>query len=446
MANVTTPRTASPALLLPGKPFRVVVTSTSSFDTTVVVWQSAGAAQAGLSAPPGTRVLTRLPDTLAVALSFTLAALPAARPAGTLHVTTLPTGTAHVTGATGVSSRFARPAGTVSLRVATPVLGPVPVLRKVKVHVSVSPTLAAVLSTVLLARSKGELTVLVVLQSPGCRHTGLSVPLALAPLTRLPAATARAVTCTVAAPPAARPAGTLHVSTLPASGAHVVGAAGATAMSARPAGRVSVTLATAVLAPVPLFARVSVQLRLSPMFRASLSTLFFRARAGLVMVVFVWQLLAWKQAGLSGPLGMTWLARLPPALALPVSTIWRWPLPAASWPLATLQLCWLFATQLASGGHVTPLSGVTAVTTILAGNKSVRITAPWLARLPVLLAVIVQMISSPTFATLLLAVLLTRMMEPGMVTVATFGWSFATSVEVVAMRLTTVDRLLAGWT
>ena len=76
---------------------------------------------------------------------------------------------------------------------------------------------------------------------------------------------------------------------------------------------------------------------------------------------------------------------------------------------------------------------------------SARVTMPWLATPPLLTAVMVQTMLSPTLALATLAVLLTRMTGPGMVTVAVFGKSYCTSVELVAMMLTMVETLLAGW-
>ncbi len=109
------------------------------------------------------------------------------------------------------------------------------------------------------------------------------------------------------------------------------------------------------------------------------------------------------------------------------------------------QLCTLFATQLASGGQVTPASALTASTVRFAGRISAKVTMPALATPPLLTAVMVQTMLSPTLALTVLVLLLTRITGPGMVTVAVFGKSFATSVELVAMMLTMVDTLLAGW-
>ena len=122
----------------------------------------------------------------------------------------------------------------------------------------------------------------------------------------------------------------------------------------------------------------------------------------------------------------------------------RLPTRAGSWPAATLHACALLASQLASGGHVTPAAGVTDSTVTLAGRMSVRMTLFRLPRLPVFVAVMVQVIVSPTLAVALSASFVTRMMGPGTVAMARFGKSFATSTEVVAMVDVTVDRLSAG--
>ena len=138
------------------------------------------------------------------------------------------------------------------------------------------------------------------------------------------------------------------------------------------------------------------------------------------------------------------MPRLPPAEPLAVMMMLRLPFTAANWPAATVHACALLASQLASGGQLTPAPGVTDSTATLAGRISVRVTRPRLARLPVFVAVMVQVIVSPTLAVVLSASFVTRMMGPGTVAMAVFGKSFATSTEVVATLDVTVDRLSAG--
>ena len=58
LLKFTVPAMRSPACVVPGKPFRVVVTSTSSLTAVLVVLQSPACRQAGLSGPLGTTVLT----------------------------------------------------------------------------------------------------------------------------------------------------------------------------------------------------------------------------------------------------------------------------------------------------------------------------------------------------------------------------------------------------
>ncbi len=86
-----------------------------------------------------------------------------------------------------------------------------------------------------------------------------------------------------------------------------------------------------------------------------------------------------------------------------------------------VQVCVLDATQAASGGHVTPAAAATFVTTRSGGSKSARLTTPWLATLPVLLAVIVQVMFSPTLAVALSTTFVTRTFGPGTVTTAMLG-------------------------
>jgi len=148
----------SPAFEVPGKPFRVVVTSTSGLLTTVVVWQAAGVAQLAPLPPDGTTPLTKLPAAVGLAAMPTSALAPGARPAGTVQTRVLPATGAQVTGAVGVTTMPARLAGKVSLRVRAAVVAPVPVLLAVKVHCTVSPTVAAVLSTLLLTPTRGLTT------------------------------------------------------------------------------------------------------------------------------------------------------------------------------------------------------------------------------------------------------------------------------------------------
>ena len=257
----------------------------------------------------------------------------------------------------------------------------------------------------------------------------------------MPAAAGWPVTVKPATPPfAARPAGTVQVRRLPTGAVQVAPPVTATFTFSRLAGKVSVRVTGAVLAPSPLLVAVTLQLRVAPILMLAWSTVFFTATFGLVMVLVVWQALGALQAGLSGPPGMTRFARLPPpCVACAVMVTVRLPFRAASWPAATEQVCVLDATHAASGGHVTPGAATTLVTTRFGGSRSARVTAPWLAILPVLLAVIVQMMSSPTLAVALFAVLVTRTFGPGTVTMARFGWSFATSVDVVAMTLVTAE-------
>src|SRR5450830_845263 len=110
-----------------------------------------------------------------------------------------------------------------------------------------------------------------------------------------------------------------------------------------------------------------------------------------------------------------------------------------------LQVCTLLASQLANGGQVTPASATTFDTVTFAGRMSARVTTPKLAAPPLLSAVMVQTMLSPSLPVATLAVLLTRISAPGMVTTAVLGKSFCTSVELVAMVLMMVEILLAGW-
>jgi uncharacterized repeat protein (TIGR01451 family) len=103
--------------------------------------------------------------------------------------------------------------------------------------------------------------------------------------------------------------------------------------------------------------------------------------------------------------------------------------PLASWVASSTQTCTIAAGQLAA----------------INGSRTIVITAHATAGGSLANRIMPSGPDNPSCATALLAVLLTRIIEPGMVTVATLGWSFGTSADVVAMRLTTVDRLLAGW-
>src|SRR5450830_45620 len=422
----------------------VLVTATRGLVTVELVWQSFACRQSGLSGPEGSTLLTKVPATVGCAVTAILAeAPPPARPAGTVHVRILPTTAAQVAGATGVTTTPVKLAGKVSVRTTAAVVGPLPVLLTVKVQPRLPPRFTLLLSTILFTTTFGLVTVDIAWQSLACKQSGLSGPDGNRLLLMVPPAVGRAVMVTVAVAPGARPVGTVQVSTLPTGAAHKVGASGTTTRSASPAGKVSVRITGALVAPLPLLLAVRVQLRLPPRFTLPLSTVLLTATFGLVMVVVAWQSAAVAQAGLSGPDGSTRLARLPPCVAYAVTVKVRTPVIAASWPAAMVQLCVLDACQLASAGHVMPVA-VTDVTTRLAGRISARVTTPWLAMLPVLRAMMVQVIRSPTFAVALSATLVTRIFGPGTVTMAVFGISLTTSTEVVAMVLLTVDTFVTG--
>ena len=88
-------------------------------------------------------------------LTTIFSVLPAAMPAGMEHSSWLPLGTAHVAGDAGNTCPRVRLAGKVSVRVMMPVVAPVPVLATASVHVSASPTLILLLSTLLCTATCG---------------------------------------------------------------------------------------------------------------------------------------------------------------------------------------------------------------------------------------------------------------------------------------------------
>ena len=298
----------SPARVLGGKLFRVVVTSTSSLTTVVVVPQSPGSTQAGLSGPPGTRLLTAAPASVAVALTTTFADAPGARPAGTLHASAVPATGAQVAGAWALTTTFARPAGKVSARLTLPVLAPVPLLFTVKVHVMVSPTLTVALSTVFFTVTFGRVTVVVVWHAAAVAQAGLSGPDGTTLLATVPAAFATAFTTMLASAPAARPAATVQLSVVPTGTPQLAGATGRICSAPTLAGKLSVRVTGAVVGPLPLLRTRKVQLMVSPRLTVALSTPFVTATLGLVTVLVVAQSPGVAQAGLSGPDGTTLLA------------------------------------------------------------------------------------------------------------------------------------------
>src|SRR5471032_2047062 len=369
----------------------------------------------------------------------------ASGPAGTVQTSLLPTSAAQVAGATGVTVILPRLAGKSSLKVIGDVVAPLPLLAAVIVQLTVSPTVAVALSATFFTSTLGLLTVVLVWQSAGCRHCGASGPDGTTLFTATPACVTLAVTTMLARPPLPfKPAATLQLSTLPATGLQVAPVA-LTVMLARLAGKVSTSAIAARVAPLPVLVAVMVQLKVSPRFAAVWLATFLIATFGPVSTTFDWQSLAWAQAAWSGPPGTTRLDKLPSALPLAVMRMLRAPFTAANWPAAMLQVCTLLASQLDNGGQVTPASATTFDTVRLAGKISASVTTPWLAAPPLLTAVMVQTMLSPSLPVATLAVFVTRITAPGMVTIAVLGKSFCTSVELVAMLLTMVEILLAGW-
>jgi len=232
--------------------------------TVVVVVQLAKTLQ--LAPVPGTTVLTRLPEALAVvAISTEAAPPPAARPAGMVQVSVLPAMALQLA-PVGVTVTVPVPlAGRVSVSVIGAEEAPVPEFVAVSVQLIASPTNAAVLLTLLLMVTLGiaaAATVVVVVQ------VALLAQLAPVPgatvLTRLPTALAAAETSTVAVPLlAARPAGMVQVSVLPETGLQVA-PVGVTVTAPMPlVGKVSVSMIAAVVGP-PVLVAVSVQLTVLP--------------------------------------------------------------------------------------------------------------------------------------------------------------------------------------
>ena len=183
---------------------------------------------------------------------------------------------------------------------------------------------------VVVTSTSSLMAVVLVLQSLAWTHTGLSGPLGSTVFCSTPAAATVARSTTCAWPPGARPAVTLQVAILPATGAQVASCVDSTCTPLTPAGRLSVSTMADLVAPVPVLLAVMVQVSKSPTLAVALSTLLCTVTCGATRVVVAWQAPAVSQAGLSPPLASTRLARLPPTLPRPVTTILRLPLPAVN--------------------------------------------------------------------------------------------------------------------
>ena len=302
----------------------------AGFATSVTAVQSDACAQRGRSGPVGTMVLLRVPLAATFALTVTAATAFGARPAGTVHTSLLAARGAQTVGAAGVTAISVRLAASSSVRTMAAVVAPLPLLVALMVQLTVSPMLAAALSATFLTITLGLVTLVLVWQSAGARHSGASGPDGTTLLRALPAWVTVADTSTVASPPLPiRPAGTLQVSTLPATGLHVA-RTGVTTTFARPAGKVSARVMAARVGPLPELVTVMVHTTVSPTLAAARLAIFFTATFGPVRTTPDSQLLACAQAGLSGPPGMTRFASRPSTVPVAVTRTLRVPVPAAN--------------------------------------------------------------------------------------------------------------------